>query len=148
VEIEIAGNVKLKNLARHQFAVIALLGIAVASIFWVLLDVAGAFARSTKSYGVDSFEKRFGDLPKAATPQTVFGYVSDNRPDDPSDQAEFYLTQYTLAPAIVVSTTTEREVVANMHSANPDLKALQARRLMPVRNFGNGIILCRNVSVR
>ena len=135
-------------MARHQFAVIALLGLAVASIFWILLDVAGAYSHSTNSYGVDSFENRFGDLPKAATPNTVFGYVSDNRPDDPSDQAEYYLTQYTLAPAIVVTTTTEREVVANLHSANPDMKALQARRLMPIRNFGNGIILCRNLSVR
>ena len=125
-----------------------LLGIAVASIFWILLDVAGAFTRSTKSYGVDSFEKRFGDLPKAVTPRTVFGYVSDNRPDDPSDQAEFYLTQYTLAPAILVSSPTEREVVANLHSANPDMKALQARGLMPVRNLGNGVFLCRNVTVR
>lgn len=135
-------------MARHQFAVIALLGIAVASIFWVLLDVAGAYARSARSYGVDNFENRFGDLPKAATPQTVFGYISDNRPDDPSDQAEFYLTQYTLAPAIVVTSVTESEVVANMHAANPDLKALQARHLMPIRNFGNGIYLCRNISAR
>ena len=129
-------------------AVITLLGIAVASIFWVLLDVAGAYSRGVNSYGVDNFENRFGDLPKAATPQTVFGYTSDNRPDDPSDQAEFYLTQYTLAPAIVVGTTTERDVVANMHAANPDMKVLQARQLMPVRNFGNGILLCRNLSIK
>lgn len=135
-------------MARHQLAVIALLGIAVASIFWVLLDVAGAFSHRSTSYGVDNFENRFGDLPKAATPGTVFGYISDNRPDDPSDQAEYYLTQYTLAPAIVVSTTTEAEVVANFHAANPDMKVLQARRLMPIRNFGNGIILCRNLAAR
>ncbi len=135
-------------MARHQLAVIALLGVAVASIFWVLLDVTQAFSHRTTSYGVDSFENRFGDLPKAATPQTVFGYVSDNRPDDPSDQAEYYLTQYTLAPAIVVSTTTEPEVVANFHAANPDMKVLQARHLTPVRNFGNGIMLCRNQSVK
>ena len=135
-------------MARHQFAVIALLGIAVASIFWVLLDVAGAFSHRSTSYGVDSFENRFGDLPKAATAATVFGYISDNRPDDPSDQAEYYLTQYTLAPAIVVSTTTEAEVVANFHAANPDMKVLQARHMTPIRNFGNGIILLRNFAVR
>ncbi|HTS51412.1 MAG TPA: hypothetical protein VMH05_25870 [Bryobacteraceae bacterium] len=135
-------------MARHQFAVIALLGIAVASIFWVLLDVARAYSHSSTSYGVENFENRFADLPKAATPKTVFGYISDNRPEDPSDQAEFYLTQYTLAPAIVVSTINEREVVANMHSANPDMKPLQARGFVPVRNFGNGIFLYRNISVR
>lgn len=124
------------------------MGLAVASIFWVLLDVAGAYSRSTRSYGVEGFENRFGDLAKAATAQTVFGYYTDLPPDDPSDQPEYYLTQYTLAPAIVVTTTTEREVVANMHSASPDLKALQSRRLTPVRNFGNGILLCRNLSVK
>ena len=135
-------------MARPQVAVIALLGIAVASIFWVLLDLAGQFSHGTQSYGVENFENRFGDLPKAATPQTVFGYFSDNRPDDPSDQAEYYLTQYTLAPAIVVSSITEREVVLNAHSANPDMKALQARGLIAIRNFGNGIFLCRNVTIR
>ena len=135
-------------MARHQVAVIALLGIAVASIFWVLLDIAGQYSSPVQSYGVDNFENRFGVLPRAVTPQTVFGYYSDNRPDDPSDQAEFYLTQYTLAPAIVVSSILERDVVANTHTANPDVKALQAKRLMMVRNFGNGILLCRNMSIR
>ena len=124
------------------------MGIAVASIFWVLLDVARAYSHSSTSYGVDSFENRFGALTKAATPKTVFGYISDNRPEDPSDQAESYLTQYTLAPAIVVSNINEREVVANMHAANPDMRALQARGFRPVRNFGNGIFLYRNMSVR
>lgn len=135
-------------MARHQFAVIALLGIAVASIFWVLLDVAHAYSHSSTSYGVENFENRFADLPKAATPQTVFGYISDNRPDDPSDQAEFYLTQYTLAPAIVVSNINERQVVANMHAATPDMRPLQARGFLPIRNFGNGIFLYRNVTAR
>ena len=123
-----------------------MLGVALASICWILLDVAGAYSHT--SYTVDNFENRFGDLPKAATPQTVLGYTSDNRPDDPSDQAEFYLSQYTLAPAILVTSTTEREVVVNMHNPNPDLNALRARGLVPIRNFGNGIFLCRNMSVR
>ncbi len=97
---------------------------------------------------MENFENRFADLPKAATPQTVFGYISDNRPDDPSDQAEFYLTQYTLAPAIVVSNINERQVVANMHAATPDMRPLQARGFLPIRNFGNGIFLYRNVTAR
>ncbi|HEX6893875.1 MAG TPA: hypothetical protein VF146_01305 [Bryobacteraceae bacterium] len=133
-------------MARHQFAVIALLGVAVASIFWVLLDVAGAYSHT--NFGVDTFQNRFGDLRKDVSPRTEFGYISDNRPDDPSDQAEFYLSQYTLAPAILVTSVTERDVVANMHSPNPDMNALRARNLEVVRNFGNGIFLCRNTSVR
>jgi hypothetical protein len=135
-------------LARHQFAVIALLGIALASTFWILIDVAGAYSHSTASYGVDNFEFRFGDLPRAVTAQSELGYISDNRRDDPSDQAEFYLTQYTMAPAIITTSIAEREVIANMHAAQPDMNALAARHLTVIRNFGSGIMLCRNLSIR
>ncbi|MBZ5608766.1 MAG: hypothetical protein LAP38_10935 [Acidobacteriia bacterium] len=130
-------------MVRHQFAVIALLAIALASSFWVLLDVAGDYSKRSASFGVASFESRFSELRKTVTPQSVFGYTSDNPPNDPSDQAEFYLTQYTLAPAIVTSSTLEKLVIANFHNPNPDLNVLQAKHLTPVQNFGNGIILCR-----
>ena len=125
---------------------ILLLGVAVASTFWILLDVAGAYR--TTSFGVESFENRFGALQNLVTAKSVYGYASDNRPEDPSDQAEFYLTQYTLAPAIITTSTTQREVIANMHAGKPDVDNLRARHLEPVRDFGNGIYLCRNVSAR
>jgi hypothetical protein len=138
------GDAKLNGLARHQLAVAALLGVAIASMFWILLDVAGAYSHVSTSYGVQNFENRFADLPRAATPQTIFGYVSDNRSDDPSDQAEFYLSQYTMAPAILTTSVNVREVIVNLHSGKPDMQALAARGLTPIRDFGNGIILCRN----
>lgn len=117
-------------------------------MFWILLDVAGAYSHVSASYTVQVFESRFGDLPRAATPQSVYGYFSDNRPDDPSDQAEFYLSQYTMAPAILTTSINQRDVIVNLHSAQPNLQALAARGLTVVRNFGNGILLCRNMSVR
>jgi len=110
--------------------------------------VAGAYSHNSTSYTVEVFESRFADLPRAATPESVYGYISDNRPDDPSDQAEFYLSQYTMAPAILTTSVTAREVIANFHAAKPDLNALAARGLSPVHDFGNGIILCRNMSVK
>jgi len=135
-------------LGRHQFAVIALLAIALASSFWVLLDVAGDYSKNSASFGVASFENRFNELRKAIPPQTVLGYTSDNPPDDPSDQAEFYLTQYTLAPAIVTSSIQERLVVANFHNPQPNYAALQAKHLMPLRDYGNGVILCGHMPAR
>jgi hypothetical protein len=117
-------------------------------MFWILIDVAGAYSHSSTSYTVQVFESRFGDLPRAATPESVYGYLSDNRPDDPSDQAEFYLSQYTMAPAILTTSVTSRDVIANLHAQNPDLNALARRGLVPVHNFGNGIVLCRNMSVK
>lgn len=133
-------------MVRHQVAVLALLAVALASSVWVLLDVAGDYSQRSASFGVASFENRFNELRKTVTPQSVFGYTSDNPPDDPSDQAEFYLTQYTLAPAIVTSSTLEKLVIANFHSPNPDLRSLQAKHLEAIQNFGNGVLLCRPIA--
>lgn len=120
-----------------------LLAVALASTFWVLLDIAGEFSKNSASFGVPSYENRFTELRKTVTPRSVFGYTSDNPPNDPVDQAEFYLAQYTLAPAIVTTSVQEPLVIANFHAANPDPALFQARRLTPVQNFGNGVVLCR-----
>ena len=117
-------------------------------MFWILIDVAGAYSHSATTYTVEVFESRFADLPRAATPESVYGYISDNRPDDPSDQAEYYLSQYTMAPAILTTSVTARDVIANLHAAKPDVNGLAARGLTPVRDFGNGIVLCRNTRVK
>jgi len=117
-------------------------------MFWILLDVAGAYSHVSTSYTVEKFESRFADLPRAATPQSVYGYFSDNRPDDPSDQAEFYLSQYTMAPAILTTSVNSRDVIVNGHSAQPNAGLLASRGLVVVHDFGNGILLCRNKSVR
>jgi hypothetical protein len=131
-------------LARHQFAVIALAALALASSFWLLLDLISVYSQTTATFGVASFEDRFSDFRKTLAPHTVLGYLSDNPVTDPSSQAEFNLTQYTLAPAIVRPTIDEHLVVVNYHSATPDAAGLRARHLISLRDFGHGVLLCRN----
>jgi hypothetical protein len=131
-------------LARHQFAVIALAALALASSFWLLLDLISVYSQNTATFGVASFEDRFSDFRKTLAPHTVLGYLSDNPVTDPSSQAEFNLTQYTLAPAIVKPTIDEHLVVVNYHSATPDAAGLRARHLTVLRDFGHGVLLCRN----
>jgi hypothetical protein len=131
-------------LVRHQFAVIALAALALASSFWVLLDLVSVYTRNTATFGVASFEDRFSEFRKTLAPQSVLGYLSDNPVNDPSNQSEFNLTQYTLAPAIVKPSIDERLVVVNYHSGTPDLAALRARHLVPLRDFSKGVLLCRN----
>ncbi len=128
---------------RHQFAVFALTAIALVSSFWFLLDVLGAATRRTQAFGVAAFQNRFSDFPKPIQPHTVYGYFSDNAPNDPSALAEFHLTQYTLAPAIVRPSVTENLVIVNYHSKQLDMRLLQANHLRPVRNVGTGVTLCR-----
>jgi hypothetical protein len=130
-------------LARHKFAVIALAAIALCSTFWSLLDLLGAVSQSGQAFGVAAFEKRFDEFRKTVQPHSVLGYISDNPPNDPSARPEFFLTQYTLAPAIVKPTADERLVIANFHKNQPDQKLLRANKLVPVEDFGNGVVLCR-----
>jgi hypothetical protein len=131
-------------LARHQFAVIALAAVALASSFWLLLDQVSVYTRSTDTFGVASFEDRFAEFRKTLAPHTVLGYLSDNPLNDPSNQAEFNLTQYTLAPAIVKPSINEHLVVVNYHSTTMDQAALRTRHLVPIHDFGKGVLLCRN----
>jgi hypothetical protein len=135
-------------LARHQFAVFAIAAIAIASSFWLLLDLVSVFSKTTETFGVGAFEKRFEvlhqTLPKALPPHTVLGYVSDNpAADEVTTQGEFYLTQYTLAPVIVTPSTVEPFEVANFHTSKPDQEMLKAKQLVAVMDYGNDVYIYR-----
>ena len=130
-------------MARYKFAVLSLAAIALISSFWFLLDVLGAATRRTKSFGVAAFEDRFNNLRQTVQPHAVFGYLSDTQPNDPSALAEFHLTQYTLAPAIIKPSANENLVIVNYHGKQLDPKLLQANHLQPLESFGNGVELCR-----
>ena len=123
---------------------IALAAIALCSTLWALLDILGAVSQN-QVFGVAAFENRFNAFRKTVQPHSVYGYLSDNLPNDPSARPEFYLTQYTLAPAIVKPTSAERLVIVNFHDNKPDMKLLRANGLALVRNFGNGVVLCRRI---
>ena len=129
-------------MARHKLAVIALAAIALCSTFWALLDVLGAVSHN-QIFGVASYEFRFDEFRKTVRPHAVYGYASDNAPNDPAARPEYYLTQYTLAPALVKYTADERLVVLNFHDQKQVDKVLLSNKLALVQNFGNGVALCR-----
>jgi hypothetical protein len=135
-------------LGRHQFAVFALISISLASTLWYLLDVIRAHnvLKDTYAFGVPDFDSRFEALHKSMPPRSVLGYVSDNPANNAQSQAEFYLTQYALAPAIVKATTEEHFVVANFHTNSPNAAMLRARNLTLVRDFGNDVFIYRNTT--
>lgn len=95
---------------------------------------------------VTTFEARFQALHKSMPPRSVLGYVSDNPANNAQSQAEFYLTQYALAPAIVKATTEEHFVVANFHTASPDAALIKAKHLVKIQDFGNDIFIYRNIT--
>jgi hypothetical protein len=131
-------------LARHQFAVFAIAALAIASSFWLLLDLVSVFSNATAGFGVEAFEKRFEALHKALPPHSVLGYVSDNpAADEVTSQGEFYLTQYTLAPAIIKPSTVEPYEIGNFHTNKPDQQMLKEKQLLFLRDYGNDVYLYR-----
>jgi hypothetical protein len=141
-------SAKLNVLSSHRFAVAVLICISIASSLWFLLDVITAYTylRESNAFGVPNFDSRFEALHKNMPPRSVLGYVSDNPANDTQSQAEFYLTQYALAPAIVKATTEEHFVVANFHSNSPNAAMLKAKNLVLVQDFGNAVYIYRNTT--
>ncbi len=134
-------------MARHQFAVIALAAIAIASAFWILLDQVNVLSKEVQGFGVAAFEKRFDLLRKDLPPHSVIGYVSDNPlADQVTSQGEFYLTQYTLVPTIVKPSTEEPLEVANFHNDKLNEEMLKAKHLVAVKNYGSYVYTYRNTT--
>jgi len=57
--------------------------------------------------------------------------------------AQYMLTQYTLAPVIVHNSPDHPLVVGNYITGSPDDGLLQKYKLVPARDFGDGLILYR-----
>jgi hypothetical protein len=63
-----------------------------------------------------------------------------------ASQGEFFLTQYTLVPAIVKSSTEEHLLVGNFHTNKPDAAKLRAKNLMLGNDFGHDVFLVLNTT--
>lgn len=129
-------------MGRHRIVVLSLAAVALVSSFWFLLDVLGTVAHRAPSISVADVEARFANFPKPG-PDAVYGYVSDNQPNDPRALFEYHLTQYVLAPAIIRPTANLDLVVVNYHSKDLDFRLLHANHLDPYQDYGNGVALCR-----
>lgn len=135
-------------MSSHRFVVTVLICISLASSLWYLLDVITAYSYLNEShaFGVSNFDSRFEALRKSMPARSVLGYVSDNPANNTQSQAEFYLTQYALAPAIVKASTDEHFVLANFHSNAPNAAMLTAKHLVLVQDFGNDVYIYRNTT--
>lgn len=89
---------------------------------------------------IPNFLARYNELHKELPAKGEVGYMNDATPDATIRQEEYYLTQYALAPAVVVDSLDQALVVANFHQA-PDKVLLNARRLTVKHDFGNGVLL-------
>ena len=86
-----------------------------------------------------AYERRFDELRKALPGRGVVGYVSDET-DEFEKTENYYLTQYVLAPLVVVRGADRPWVVGNFGHGGQSAAAAGAR-LTPVKDFGDGVVL-------
>jgi len=90
-------------------------------------------------------EIRFQLLRRALPANGIVGYFAEPAPLDRSRdyRKHFYLTQYALAPLVVVDNTAPALVVGNFQSAVPELDVADPT-LVLVADFGDGLLLFRH----
>ena len=127
---------------RIHVAAIGLVVLALLSGFRFLLDIIATPTPDAAS-SISTFDTRFAALKSAVPGETVLGYFTDSDMQDVAVQAEYHVAQYALAPIIVLNRSDQKLVVGMLHKpGNPP------PNFELVRDFGNGVKLFRNQTVR
>ena len=127
-------------MARHIFAVALLLSVSVLSAAGLLLNLVQQVSVPGVAEQIPNFLARFNEIRKDLPAREEIGYINDATPDATVRLEEYYLTQYALAPAVIVDSPDERLVVANFHQpANQAM--LKNRQLTVKRDYGAGVLL-------
>lgn len=96
---------------------------------------------------VTLYEKRFEGLGKVLPPHAVVGYVSEIQTwsvlVDANAVKQYYLTQYALAPVIVVNNPNLELVVANFSNPNSVSELPMTRGFVVLEDFGDGVALLK-----
>ena len=87
------------------------------------------------------YEKKFIGLKEFLGNHLVVGYVSDYDDNSDEDGIAYTMTQYVLAPIILVRGIKRNFIIGNFHSVKPNIKAYEKENLSLIRDFGNGVIL-------
>ena len=85
------------------------------------------------------YERRYDEMRPFLPRRGVVGYLSDRM----DAGAEYYLTQYTLAPLVVARTPGHVVVVGNFFEPRAGPVLARQHGLVIVRDFGQGLLLLR-----
>jgi hypothetical protein len=121
---------------------LALVMLFLASAFGIVL-VAVPATRVTelgpgKTDWITFYDMRFVELRKVLPQGATVGYVTD-QPLSPGQ--DYLLTQYALAPVVVKRGAAGQLVVGNFHDMRNAAEIARAGSLVPVRDFGLGVVL-------
>lgn len=139
---------------RFRTGLVLLLAVTVYAAVTFLYRQVQSYPEPGQTDPVSLHEERIRQIAKALPAAPAVGYVTgiDNEKLFLNERsfrgvehlAQYYLTQYTLAPVIVRNSPDLPLVVGNfLNTEQPDPERLREKRLVPVRDFGDGLILYR-----
>jgi hypothetical protein len=100
-------------------------------------------------------EKRFASVRELLPSHGIVGYIDDNSGQTVARFKEYFLTQYTVAPVVLIdpnfsgtdSEILKREdvlIISNLHHSVPDHRIFTDRYTTLLKDFGNGLQLYRS----
>lgn len=126
-------------------AVLFVSAVSLFSAARLFVGVSDYYPHAPKPDSITEFTSRFSTLRTMLPNRGVIGYITDPgvSPADANAKAEFYLTQYALAPVIVSASPDSHYVIGNFHQPI-STGSLQDRGFKLIREFGSGIALLEN----
>jgi hypothetical protein len=138
-------------LMRLKVGLLLLLGLTLAASLNLLYQNGKVYPDFLKTDPVTIHETRINQIKGALPGTAAVGYVTavDNEKifyyerslSNVEFLAQYILTQYTLAPVIVYNSPDYPLVVGNYIDGSPDPDFLKRKALIPVRDFGDGLVL-------
>jgi hypothetical protein len=134
-------NIRLKQLVKS----LTFFGlIIIFSLYYNFRDIKKEIKNFINSKGTDEitmYENRFSGLLELLPKLGVVGYISDNIDNPDHDTKAFYLTQYAIAPTIVVREKNRPLVVGNFKDTEVRTEELEKYGLSLSKDFNNGVML-------
>ena len=90
---------------------------------------------------ISRYESRFLVLRQALPRRAVLGYISDASADEETSEYRILIARYALAPLVIVKSLDYPLIVGNFRKTSPDLGIYRKQGLIPLRDFGNGVVL-------
>jgi hypothetical protein len=138
---------ELVSIGHTRLPLLAWVGILLLALFIFITNIlllTDAHRRLRNHKGEDHislYENRFAQLRQVLKSGTVMGYFTDQAPESRDYVKNFYLTQYALAPVIIIQETQRQWVVGNFSKSTATPAVAPHKSLYLWKDFGNGIAL-------
>jgi hypothetical protein len=132
----------MRTITRTALGVLLLLAyVAVSDARWVY-RAARALLDARADDPITRYERRYRELRRALPAHGVIGYVDGAEPFGTEEFRRFLLTEYALAPLVLINDTTPELIVGNFNSDSIQPGPTEPG-LQPVHDFGDGVWLLR-----